>query len=321
MTATPEGLAETPIFATDPFSQVLDIVHVRGETARVVTADDPRRFAVAAGQPCVYILEHGRLQITVAGGEPVQLQEKQIALLLHGTAHQTVFSGQTHAAPAQLIDPVTTSPIRPRINCFWGQFTVDGDLAARILKSLPPVIVLDGLKDNPIEWVDVVCDLVLRELGATRPGAGLMVSRLLDLLLVIILRRWAQSAESLPGWLAAAKDERIARAVSAIHADPARDLTNQDLASLAGMSVSRFADRFFQVMGQKPGAYVRAWRLDQGAEALLHSSLPIEAIAARVGYQSKEAFSRAFQARFDQSPSAWRAARQRDDAGQGAAAP
>jgi len=136
-----------------------------------------------------------------------------------------------------------------------------------------------------------------------------MVSRLLDLLLVVILRRWATSHDSLPGWVASASDERIARAVAAIHSDPARKLSNAELAAIAGMSVSSFAERFKQVMGSGPGAYLRAWRLDQAAEALLHSSAPIDAIADRVGYASKEAFSRAFQARFGQPPSVWRDSR------------
>lgn len=300
MTGTPEVLAETPSFGTDAFSEVLDIVHVRGETARVITPDSPLSYDVPAGQPCVYIVETGTLDIHPAQSAPVTLEAKQIALLLQGTAHRTTFRDAGNP-PAQL---------RNRsINCFWGSFTVDGDLATRILQSLPPVIVLDGLAENPIEWVDVVCDLVLRELGATRPGASLMVSRLLDLLLVIILRRWAQSEDSLPGWIAAARDERIARAVSAIHADPQQNLTNAELAQRAGMSVSSFAERFKQVMGTGPGAYLRAWRLDQAAEALLHSSASIETIADRVGYASKEAFSRAFHAKFAETPSGWRAAR------------
>ncbi len=297
------------MFGTDAFSEVLDIIHVRGETARVVTPDGALDYDVPAGRPCVYILEQGALEIIVEGTEPVRLQEKQIALMLQGTAHRTVFSDPRHnTSQARLIDPKTGERIRPAINCFWGSFSVDSELAARVLGSLPEVIVLDGLADNPIQWVDVVCEQILGELGATRPGASLMVSRLLDLLLVVILRRWAQSEDSLPGWIAAAKDERIARAVSAIHADPSRSLTNGELAELAGMSVSSFADRFKRVMGQQPGAYLRAWRLDQAAEALLHSSSSVDSIAERVGYASKEAFSRAFQARFGSSPSSWRAA-------------
>ncbi|MEM8631676.1 MAG: AraC family transcriptional regulator [Pseudomonadota bacterium] len=310
MTETPEVLAETPMFSTDAFSEVLDIVHVRGETAQVVTPDGQLDYVVPAGKPCVYIVEQGVVEITPEGGVPVVLHEKQIALLLQGTAHRAAFSDpRRNTTQARLVDPETGRRVRPAINCFCGSFTVDGELAARVLQSLPVVIVLDGLDKNPIEWVDVMCELVLRELGATRPGASLMVSRLLDLLLVVILRRWAQSDDSLPGWLAAAKDERIARAVAAIHADPAQNLTNTELANLAGMSVSNFADRFKQVMGQGPGAYLRGWRLDQAAEALLHSSAPIEAIADRVGYTSKEAFSRAFQAKFNQSPSSWRSSR------------
>ena len=316
MTGTPEVLAETPMFATDAFSEVLDIVHVRGETARVVTPDGPLNHDVPAGKPCVYIVEQGALEITTEGDNPVVLHEKQIALMLQGTAHKATFSDpRRNTSQAQLVDPETGARLQPAINCFCGSFKVDGDLAARVLQSLPKVIVLDGLADNPIEWVDVMCELVLRELGATRPGASLMVSRLLDLLLVVILRRWAQSDDSLPGWLAAAKDERIARAVSAIHSNASETLTNSELADLAGMSVSNFANRFKQVMGQGPGAYVRGWRLDQAAEALLHSSAPIEAIADRVGYASKEAFSRAFQAKFDQSPSSWRSSRQSGHSG------
>ncbi|MEM9062558.1 MAG: AraC family transcriptional regulator [Pseudomonadota bacterium] len=312
MIAKPEDLAGTPDFGTDPFSEVLDIVHVRGETARVITPAGPLDLSVPGGTPCVYIVEQGALQIHIGDDPPVTLHEKQIALMLQGTAHRAVFSDPRRNTPlARVIGPDTGQRATEAINCFWGTFSVDGDLAARILQSLPLVIVLDSPSENPIEWVDVVCELVLREVGTTRPGASLMVSRLLDLLLVIILRRWAQSVDSLPGWLAAAKDERIARSVSAIHANPARDLTNAELAELAGMSRSSFAERFKRVMGQRPGAYLRGWRLDQAAEALLHSSAPIDVVAERVGYASKEAFSRAFQAKFGIAPSAWRASRQR----------
>ncbi|MEO0543097.1 MAG: AraC family transcriptional regulator [Pseudomonadota bacterium] len=311
MIGTTEVLAETTKFATDAFSEVLDIVHVRGETARVITPDGPLELSVAAGKPCVYIVEQGALEIRLAEGSPAILYENQIALMLQGTAHEALFSDPKRNTPqARFVDSQTGERLRPAINCFCGSFTVDGNLAVRVLQSLPPVIVLKGLDDNPIEWVDTVCQLVLRELGATRPGASLMVSRLLDLLLVILLRRWAQSEDSLPGWIAAAKDERIARAVSAIHGEPTRHLTNAELAELAGMSVSSFADRFKQVMGQQPGAYLRSWRLDQAAEALLHSSAPIETIASHVGYASKEAFSRAFQGKFGEAPSIWRTSRQ-----------
>ncbi|MEM7376846.1 MAG: AraC family transcriptional regulator [Pseudomonadota bacterium] len=305
MMGTTEDLAATPDFKTDAFSEVLDIVHVRGKTARTLTQVDASPRVVTSDVPSVYIVERGDMTLRVVGQPPVVLREGHIALLLQGLSHTVAFNSPSNASAN------TDAPSgRPTGQCFWGGFTVDGDLAANILSSMPDVIVLDDLIDNPIEWIDMVCKLVLLELGASRPGASLMVSRLLDLLLVQILRRWAQSEERLPGWLAAAKDERIARAVGAIHANSTRAVTNAELASLANMSTSSFAVRFKQVMGQQPGAYLRAWRLDQAAEALLHSSQSVEAIAEGVGYASQEAFSRAFHAKFGQSPSVWRTTRQ-----------
>ncbi|MEM1362356.1 MAG: AraC family transcriptional regulator [Pseudomonadota bacterium] len=312
MTARPEDLAEAPNFVTDAFSEVLNIVHVRGKSARLITQDGPLEMSVEQGNPCVYIVEQGQLHLTTNASSPIILREKQIALLLQGTAHDAVFLRPYSNTPtARPAEPETGARLSNAIKCFWGSFSVDGALAARMLTALPEVIVLDDLADNPIQWVDEVCDLVLREIGTTRPGASLMVSRLLDLLLVIILRRWAQSDDALPGWLEAAKDERIARAVSAIHSDPSRALSNEELAALAGMSKSSFAERFKQIMGQQPGSYLRNWRLDQAAEALLHSSTPIDGIADQVGYASKEAFSRAFQTKFGMAPSAWRTQRDR----------
>lgn len=312
MTGKPEDLAETPNFGADAFSEVLEIVHVRGETARVITADGPHELSVAAGKACVYILEHGEMQIAAGSAPPVTLREKQIALLQHGVAHQIAFQAPRRNTPQpRSITTETGERATPVVKCFWGRFSVDGELAAKILNSFPDIIILDDHDENPIEWIDMLCKLVLVEVGASRPGASVMVSRLLDLLLVQILRRWAQSADTLPGWFAAAKDERIACALAAIHADPSSTLTNKELAKLAGMSVSSFADRFKQVIGQQPGAYLRMWRLDKAAEALLHSSASIDTIAERVGYASKEAFSRAFQSKFGVTPSTWRASRNR----------
>ncbi|MEL6235767.1 MAG: cupin domain-containing protein, partial [Pseudomonadota bacterium] len=99
MTGTPEVLAETTMFGTDAFSQVLDIVHVRGETARVVTPDHPRDYDVPPGNPCVYIVEQGALEIAVRDLPPVTLREKQIALMLRGTARRAVFSDPRRNTP------------------------------------------------------------------------------------------------------------------------------------------------------------------------------------------------------------------------------
>ncbi len=311
MTGKAKDLAETPTGPADPLSAVLNIVRARGNRAAVLATSRPRSLIFPARAPCLHHVQRGQIRIHLADQAPVTVQANELALLLHGDAHRIDLNGGAVAQPIDEVlspDPAVTDPNRPEpsTRSFWGSFTFDSDLASRVLQPLPPVIVLSDLRTDPIEWLDLVCDLILQENEAGRPGAAVMVSRLLDLLLIQILRRWAQSAEILPGWLAAAKDDRIARAVATIHTDPAQDWTNDRLASLSGMSKSSFVERFRQVMGCQPGTYLRHWRLDRAAEAIQHSNATIDAIAATVGYASPEAFSRAFQARFGASPSAWR---------------
>lgn len=322
MTQAPEDLAETPNLAfeptrrpDDPLSEVLNIVHVRGETALVLAPDGPQTITFPEVAPSLFFVERGEVTLHVDDNPGVVLKPMQLALLLHRPAQEIRFKGggerlslaEVGASPDVRVGspPGESESLR----CFWGAFSFDGELAARVLRTLPPVIVLTDLEENPSQLLEMCCNLILMEMKAGQPGANVMVSRLLDLLLIQVLRRWAHSIEDAPSWLAAAQDDRIARAVGAIHREPARDWTNTQLAELAGMSRSSFVDRFAKVMGQQPGAYLRAWRLDRAAEALQHSGASIDSIADQVGYASQESFSRAFHARFDVSPSAWRFSR------------
>jgi AraC-like DNA-binding protein len=304
-----EDLARTPNGGADPLSAVLSIVRARGDRAAVLAPMRPQSLLFPARAPCLHHVQSG--EIASGSGPGIR----------HAPRERTGAAPAWRCAPgrserrgrrAEDIDEfldadsnVTDGRSSRAVHTgVLGKLQLRQRSRHKGAPPLPPVIVLSDLKEHPIDWLDLVCDLILQENEAGRPGAAVMVSRLLDLLLIQILRRWAQSADSLPGWLAAAKDDRIARAVAAIHQDPAQDWTNERLATLSGMSKSSFVERFRQVMGHQPGTYLRHWRLDRAAEALQHSNATIDAVAATVGYASQEAFSRAFQSRFGVSPSA-----------------
>lgn len=68
-------------------------------------------------------------------------------------------------------------------------------------------------------------------------------------------------------------------------------------------------DRFRQVLGRSPIRYLTEWRMHLAQELLSSAQLTVHEIARRVGYQSEEAFSRAFKRERGQSPGHWRAAR------------
>ena len=79
-----------------------------------------------------------------------------------------------------------------------------------------------------------------------------------------------------------------------------------DLARASGTSRTVLAERFAQLMGESPLAYLARWRLQLGARRLLTTNLKILQVAYDVGYESEAAFSRAFRRAFGAPPARYR---------------
>ena len=97
-------------------------------------------------------------------------------------------------------------------------------------------------------------------------------------------------------------------ALALLHASPERKWTVADLAAGAHVSRSLLDERFRQVLGRSPIRYLTEWRMHV-AEGLLESDISVLSVARRVGYDSEEAFSRAFKRAHGLSPSYWRKGR------------
>lgn len=80
-----------------------------------------------------------------------------------------------------------------------------------------------------------------------------------------------------------------------------------ELARRAGLSAHHFNRRFRSQVGEPPWAHLRRLRLERGALLLAMTELPVCGVALEVGYQTHEAFTRAFRSRFGTSPLAYRA--------------
>lgn len=72
------------------------------------------------------------------------------------------------------------------------------------------------------------------------------------------------------------------------------------------MSRSAFADRFTGLVGMPPIRYLTVWRLQTAKLNLREMRTSIARAAHAVGYESEEAFSRAFKREFGVSPAQWR---------------
>jgi AraC-like DNA-binding protein len=111
------------------------------------------------------------------------------------------------------------------------------------------------------------------------------------------------------GWLHALHDPVLAPALAAIHASPGSKWNLVDLARRANVSVSLLDERFREVLGLAPIRYLTGWRMHLARDLLRSSDLAVAAVAHRVGYDSEEAFSRAFKRETGLPPSSWRPTR------------
>lgn len=101
-------------------------------------------------------------------------------------------------------------------------------------------------------------------------------------------------------------DLRVARAIAAVKADPARRFTVRELAKLAGASRASFARLFRAQVGTSPQRFLRARRLEQAAALLVGTDERLSRIAQRVGYVSEFALSRAFKRHYGVAPARYR---------------
>ena len=104
------------------------------------------------------------------------------------------------------------------------------------------------------------------------------------------------------GWYAALADKQLAKALNAMHKNPARHWTVQMLAERAGMSRSVFSQKFKQAVGSAPLEYLTRWRMLLAGDRLANSTEPVSAIALSLGYESESAFSTAFKRTLGCSP-------------------
>ena len=79
-----------------------------------------------------------------------------------------------------------------------------------------------------------------------------------------------------------------------------------ELASLSHLSISALERRFKKYLGLTPRHYIIQVRLENARRLLVETTLPINVIAAEVGFQDASYFSRKFYQLFETKPSEFR---------------
>lgn len=284
----PDSFADRPDrSSSDLLSALLRSVRLTGQG--ISDHAGVTRSTYDQGVGALHLLEDGTARLTLPGSDAVDLEAGDLALLPTGVGHRVV----------------STSP---EARWITGRFEYDELPNNALLAGLPALVVLRHAEVHRLEWFDVSRRLLLKERDTPTQGSSVMISRILDLLFVQILRAWAAGPGVPAGWLRAAFDPDVSRALDAIHDRPDRTWTTKGLADVATMSRSTFNERFTRSVGQPPMTYLATVRMDLARALLRDGSASVREIGRQVGYGSEAAFSRAFAQANGLPPTRWRQA-------------
>ncbi|MFF2041127.1 AraC family transcriptional regulator [Kitasatospora sp. NPDC058170] len=172
-----------------------------------------------------------------------------------------------------------------------GTYQAEHEIGQRLLACLPALLVRPAGTGAD----DTLVKLLSAEIGRSEPGQELVLDRILDLLVVSVLRSWLAAPDSgAPAWYRAQHDLVVGPALRLIHDDPARPWTVADLAQKVGVSRAGLARRFTALVGEPPMAYLAGWRLAVAADLLREPECTVAFAARKVGYSNAFALSAAF---------------------------
>ena len=175
-----------------------------------------------------------------------------------------------------------------------------------ILRALPDFVIVRAAQRLRYPILDDVLRLIARRIFAEGMGSTAAVTRLSEIVYIEILQSGVVTEGGLPRVLAALRDRQIGEAITLMHRRPGEAWTVSRLAAAVGMSRSRFADRFRELMDLGPMTYLADWRLQKALALLEDDRRTVQQVAAETGYLSAAAFTRAFAGRFGVPPTTFR---------------
>ncbi|MQY23466.1 AraC family transcriptional regulator [Nocardia macrotermitis] len=300
----------------DLLADVLTVTGVRGSLGVRIEAADSWKVSWPDSGPAVfYAVIAGTAWLRLPGGEPVRLMPGDVVLLPTGSEHTL---GDGSEALARPCDSVRAEHARAeasvlrlgegevRTHILGACYEYDPVVSTQVLTSLPELVHIRA--DNGGSCLDDTVRLLARELATPQLATAVVLNRLIDVLLIQLIRVWLdrKPVQQNGSWLAVLSDPLVGVAMTKLHQNPARPWTTDLLAAELAVSRTTLARRFRTVAGETPGSYLTRWRMNLAALRLRDTDDTLETIARTVGYTSLPAFSRAFRRDRGQAPGAYR---------------
>jgi AraC-like DNA-binding protein len=304
----------------DILAEVLDRVRLGGTLLFHFELGRPWSLGLAQRPYALFhYLSRGSATLALEQGQELRMTEGDFVVLTRGEPHVLYSDSRTkpllvldlHRPPAHLGVVRHGGGAQPLSTMICGNFTVARPSRGSVLELLPPVLLLKPAEDGG--WLEAILQRMVSESALERPGQGVALSRLTEVLFVEVLRSWIKSlGPGEGGWLGAMADPHIGPALQLIHEQPDRPWTLEDLGRRVGLGRSTFSARFTKLVGQSMYRYLIARRMAEAAFLLETTDEGMARIATRVGYETAAAFSKLFHRHHGLSPGRYRATRGSD---------
>jgi AraC-like DNA-binding protein len=313
MRGRPRFLRDRSNRPVDPLSDVLALLKPAGSFSAGLDAGGAWavRFPPHDGIKFLAVMR-GACWVSVdADPHPVHVEEGDCFLLTRGRPFQLAsdralppIDSRTLYANAK--DRIATCNGGGDFLVIGGRFIFAGECADGLFAGFSAIVHVreTSAQASVLRWAIAQLTTELRD---RQPGGLLVSDHLAHIMIVQVLRLYlGREPLNGTGWLAALTDRQIGTAIGAMHADPARRWTIEELGRLAGMSRSTFAQRFKQAVGASPLEYLTRRRMLIAGDRLRSTSDTVAMIAQSLGYESDSAFSTAFKKVMACSPKQYR---------------
>ena len=230
----------------------------------------------------IHVLQQGILRIESTGQPPLLIDEPSLFFYMNPTTHQLMPKGRG-------------------VEMVCASMTFGAGLSNPLSRALPELVLIP-LHSMPT--LNMTLQVLFREAAEQHCGQQAVLDRLIEVVFIQVLRDLMDQQRLQVGLLAGLAEPRLAKAINAMHAEPAHTWSLEELATTAGMSRARFAVKFRDVVGMTPGSYLSEWRLGV-AQSLLRQGKPVQWVSDVVGYSNASALSRAFRAHTGLAPTEW----------------
>ncbi|MFD9905948.1 AraC family transcriptional regulator [Streptomyces sp. NPDC059063] len=302
----------------DALSGLLEGPRASGAFLLRIVMEPPWSIRVQDRSPlCLAVMLSGEAYVEPDRGDAVRLRPGDVAIVRGPDPY--VMSDDPATLPQVIVHPgqqcVTPEGVELRermalgvrtwgsnpdgpVQLLLGVYEEVGAVGQRLLDVLPPLLVV-----SDDTWDSTLIPVLAGEVTKQGPAQGVVLDRLLDLLLIAVLRAWFDRPEAeAPAWYRAHTHPVAGEALRLFHEDPAHHWTLDRVAAEVGVSRATLAECFRTTVGTPPMTYLTEWRLALAADLLRQSDCTLNTVARQVGYSSGFALSSAFKRVYGISP-------------------